>query len=78
MTLRGRVLTVGGIKMKILAAHRAGLTTVVLSRKNEPDLEELPEDVRNAIKFMTVERIEEALAAALVPAKKGDTNAVNK
>jgi len=64
-TLRGRVLPVGGIKMKVLAAHRAGLTTVVLPKHNEKDLDELPEDVVNTIKFIPVDRIEEAVTAAL-------------
>ena len=48
ITLRGRVLPVGGVKMKVLAAHRAGLTTVILPKRNEHDLDELPEDVRQA------------------------------
>jgi len=65
-TLRGRMLPVGGIKMKVLAAHRAGLTTVILPKRNEQDLEELPEDVRNAMTFVPVEWIDEALKVALV------------
>jgi len=65
VTLRGRVLPVGGIKMKVLAAHRAGLTTVVLPKHNEKDLDELPEDVLKTIKFIPVERIEEAVGVAL-------------
>jgi ATP-dependent Lon protease len=71
VTLRGRVLPVGGIKMKVLAGHRAGLTTIILPKRNEPDLEELPEDVRNAITFVPVDRIDEALEMALldVPAE---------
>jgi ATP-dependent Lon protease len=67
VTLRGRVLPVGGIKMKVLAGHRAGLTTVILPKHNERDLEELPEDVRNAITFVPIEQIDEALKAALLP-----------
>jgi ATP-dependent Lon protease len=67
VTLRGRMLPVGGIKMKVLAAHRAGLTTVILPKRNEQDLEELPEDVRNAMTFVPVEWIDEALKVALVP-----------
>jgi ATP-dependent Lon protease len=66
VTLRGRMLPVGGIKMKVLAAHRAGLTTVILPKRNEQDLEELPEDVLNAMTFVPVEWIDEALKVALV------------
>jgi ATP-dependent Lon protease len=64
ITLRGRVLPVGGIKMKALAAHRAGLKTVILPGRNQPDLDDLPEEVRNEIEFVTVDRIDEAMAAA--------------
>jgi ATP-dependent Lon protease len=60
------MLPVGGIKMKVLAAHRAGLTTVILPKRNEQDLDELPEDVRNAMTFVPVEWIDEALKVALV------------
>jgi ATP-dependent Lon protease len=67
VTLRGRVMPVGGIKMKILAAHRAGLKTVILPKRNEQDLEDLPEDVREAMTFVTVERIDEALKVGLLP-----------
>jgi ATP-dependent Lon protease len=65
-TLRGRVLPVGGIKMKLLAAHRAGLKTVLLPKRNEKDLEELPDEVRKAIRFVFVERIDDALRAAFL------------
>ncbi len=65
VTLRGRVLPVGGIKMKVLAAHRAGLDTVILPKKNEADLEEIPEEVRKSMRFILVERIEEAFTEAL-------------
>jgi len=67
VTLRGRVLPVGGIKMKVLAAHRAGLTMVILPKRNERDLEELPEEVREAMTFVPVERIDEALKVGLLP-----------
>ncbi len=67
VTLRGRVMPVGGIKMKVLAAHRAGLTTVILPKHNERDLDDLPEDVRKAMTFVPVERIEEALNVSLFP-----------
>ncbi len=65
VTLRGRVLPVGGIKMKLLAAHRAGLTTVILPRRNEKDLEEVPREVLDRLQLVLVERIEEALPVAL-------------
>jgi ATP-dependent Lon protease len=67
ITLRGRVLPVGGVKMKVLAAHRAGLTTVILPKRNEHDLDELPEDVRQTITFVPVEMIHEVLSMALQP-----------
>ncbi len=69
VTLRGRVMPVGGIKMKVLAAHRAGLTTVILPKRNERDLDELPDEVRTDMTFLPVERIDEALKAALLPCK---------
>jgi ATP-dependent Lon protease len=65
MTLRGRVLPVGGIKIKILAAHRAGLRTVILPRRNERDLDELPGDVRRELTIRLVDRVEEAFDLAL-------------
>ena len=66
ITLRGRVLPIGGVKMKVLAAHRAGLSTVILPKRNERDLEDVPADVRNRMSFVFVERIDEALKAGLV------------
>ncbi|MFC1495160.1 endopeptidase La [Thermodesulfobacteriota bacterium] len=77
VTLRGRVLPVGGIKMKVLAAHRAGLKAVILPKRNEADLEDLPDEVKNDIKFIPVERIEEALNAAIKPSKKSGSKKVN-
>jgi len=70
ITLRGRVLPVGGVKMKVLAAHRAGLTTVILPKRNEHDLDELPDDVRQAITFVLVEMIDEVLSTALQPVEE--------
>jgi ATP-dependent Lon protease len=64
VTLRGRVLPVGGIKMKILAAHRAGLTTVILPKRNEKDLDDLPDEVRSTMLFVLVESIAEAFKVA--------------
>jgi ATP-dependent Lon protease len=64
VTLRGRVLPVGGIKMKLLAAHRAGLTTVILPKRNEKDLDEIPDEVRDTLRIVLVERIDEAMNVA--------------
>jgi len=65
ITLRGKVLPVGGIKEKLLAAHRAGLTTVILPKENEKDLVELPDDVREALQIYLIEHTDEALQIAL-------------
>jgi len=65
ITLRGKVLPVGGIKEKLLAAHRAGITTVVLPKDNEKDLVELPEDVRDALQIHLVDTADEVLQIAL-------------
>ena len=73
VTLRGRVLPVGGIKMKVLAGHRAGLSTIILPKRNERDLEDLPDDVRNALTFVPVEQIDEAMKVVFLteePEKK--------
>ncbi len=65
ITLRGKVTPVGGIKMKVLAAHRAGLRTIILPERNMDDLDELPEDVRNDLTFVPVERIDQVLETAI-------------
>jgi ATP-dependent Lon protease len=65
ITLSGAVLPVGGIKEKVLAAHRAGIKKVILPKENERDLEDVPEDARNELKFITVETIEDVLKEAL-------------
>jgi ATP-dependent Lon protease len=70
ITLRGQVLPVGGIKEKVLAAHRSGLKTVILPKRNEADLEDLPEEVRESLKFVFVESVDEVLEAALEPAPR--------
>ncbi len=65
ITLRGQVLPVGGIKEKVLAAHRAGLKTVILPKRNEKDLEDVPEEVRAELDFVLVDRIDQVFEAAL-------------
>jgi len=67
ITLRGRVLPVGGIKEKVLAAKRAGIETVILPRRNEKDLEDVPDEVRRAMRFVFVETMDEVLEHALEP-----------
>ena len=61
VTLQGRVLPVGGIKEKVLAAHREGITHIFLPRDNEDDLEKIPDEVRRAVRFTFVERVEDCL-----------------
>ncbi len=71
ITLRGRVLPIGGVKEKVLAAHRAGVKTIILPKENERDIPDIPEDVRNDLKIVTVEHMDEVLQASLeAPAKK--------
>ncbi len=65
VTLTGRVLAIGGVKEKLLGAHRAGIRTVIIPRDNEPDLDDLPQDVRDQFEVHLVESIDEALAFAL-------------
>jgi ATP-dependent Lon protease len=65
ITLSGTVLPVGGIKEKVLAAHRAGIKKVILPKENQRDLEDVPEDARNELTFITVETIEDVLKEAL-------------
>ncbi len=70
ITLRGLVLPIGGVKEKVLAAHRAGIRTVILPKRNEPDLVEIPADVRRELRFVFAERVEEVLAVALLAPEK--------
>lgn len=67
ITLRGQVMPVGGIKEKILAAHRQGLRTAIIPRRNEADLEDLPEEVRQAMTFVLADSVDDVLVAALEP-----------
>ncbi len=72
ITLRGKVMRVGGIKEKVLAAHRARLTTVLLPKRNEDDLEDLPDEVREALNFVFLDTVNDALEVALEPALDPD------
>ena len=74
ITLRGRILPVGGLRQKIHAAHRAGIREVVLPAQNEKDLEELPAEIRDAVRFHLASTMDEALALTLVP-RRGERRA---
>ena len=65
ITLRGRVLPIGGLKSKILAAHLSGAKIVILPRKNEKDLRDIPEEIRKSMKLVLVDTMEQVLEAAL-------------
>jgi ATP-dependent Lon protease len=69
ITLRGKVLPVGGIKEKVLAAHRAGIKTVILPKQNERDVEDVPDDLRQELEFVLVEMADQVLAGALEPVR---------
>ena len=69
ITLRGQVMPVGGIKDKVLADHRFGVDTVILPKKNENDLDDLPDEVRNQLHFVLAEQVDDVLNAALMPAE---------
>ena len=73
--LRGQVLPVGGIKEKILAAHRNGLRTVILPKRNEPDLEDVPDEVKESMKFIFAESVDDVLNSAL---EKAQANSAKK
>jgi ATP-dependent Lon protease len=67
ITLRGRVLPIGGLKEKVLAAHRIGITTILLPEDNEPDLADIPADIRKKLTFRFVKSMDEVIAEALLP-----------
>ena len=69
VTLQGRVLPIGGLKQKVLAAHAAGLTDVIVPERNEADLDDVPSDVRSQMHFHVVGSVDEVLALALEPAE---------
>ncbi|QDS35143.1 endopeptidase La [Brevibacillus brevis] len=72
ITLRGRVLPIGGLKEKCMSAHRAGLTTIILPKDNEKDIEDIPESVRGELSFYPVDHLDEVLRHALTKQPVGD------
>src|SRR5438874_1180736 len=72
ITLRGRVLPIGGLKEKVLGAHRAGIKTIIIPKANEPDIEDVPEEVRSVLEFHPVETLSQVLDIALIPAEPGE------
>jgi ATP-dependent Lon protease len=71
ITLRGRVLPIGGLKEKVLGAHRAGIKIIIIPKGNEADIEDVPEEVRKTLEFHPVETLNEVLKIALVPVEPG-------
>ena len=78
ITLRGKILPIGGVKEKVLAAHRAGLKTVMLPKRNEIDIEDVPEEVRKDIEFVYIDTIDEAIEIALKPKKKRKSRSASR
>jgi ATP-dependent Lon protease len=72
ITLRGQVLPVGGIKQKVLAAYRAGLETVILPKRNEVDLDDLPQEAREKIRFILVDKVDQVIVSALRDGREGE------
>ena len=73
ITLRGRILPVGGVKEKALAAYRAGISTIILPRRNLHDLDDLAPDIHQSLKFLPVDTMDDVLAAALLPSQRTRT-----
>jgi ATP-dependent Lon protease len=76
ITLRGKVLPIGGVKEKLLAAHRAGIKMVILPKENEKDLQEIPQDILNSLRVSLVETMDEVLQVALerLPVPQGQVS----
>ena len=74
-TLRGRVLPIGGVKEKVLGAHRAGITTIILPKENESHIDDIPEDVRKQLTFHFVRTLDELFEIALLPAARSEPQA---
>ncbi len=73
ITLRGRVLAVGGIKEKVLAAHRAGITTFILPKRNKKDLDDIPQEICQALRFILVERMDDVISIAFTNTTSSST-----
>jgi ATP-dependent Lon protease len=73
VTLRGKVLEIGGVKEKVLAAYRAGLRHLIMPKANEKDLRDVPDEVKKQVSFTFVERMDEVLRLALLPPVESDT-----
>ncbi|MEZ4617665.1 MAG: S16 family serine protease [Caldilineaceae bacterium] len=78
VTLRGRVMAVGGIKQKVLAAHRAGLEKVIIPKRNEADLDDLPDDVRDKLEFVLAETIDDVFPHVLPDLQLGQKKSQRK
>jgi ATP-dependent Lon protease len=72
VTLRGKVLEIGGVKEKVLAAYRAGLRTLIMPASNEKDLRDVPDEVKKQVTFTFVHQMDEVLRLALLPAVSDD------
>jgi ATP-dependent Lon protease len=70
ITLRGQVLPIGGVKEKVLAGHRNGLRTIILPKRNEQDIDDVPEEIKKTMKFVFVETVDEVLDSALETKRK--------
>ena len=78
ITLRGQVLPIGGLKEKVLAAHRVGVKTVIIPKRNEKDLEDIPQEVRDSIKFVLADCVDQVFEAALRADGRGKRRAIRR
>jgi ATP-dependent Lon protease len=78
ITLRGQVLPIGGVKEKVLAAHRNGLRTIILPKRNEQDLDDVPEEIKKSMKFVFVQTVDDVIKSALETSKTTDSKKASK